>query len=261
MFGDIARQLRSVTENAFASQSSFKTVATFGMDNTVPFLMSILGITAHLEDFKPFDYYIANHFYYLNGEKFSTSRAHAIWVSDCQNLSAIEIDILRLYLMSIDVNTGVGHFVSPIYRIFLDETQLWLNEYVLMPAQQLQITNCSSESLSADRLEKVKALFAQQELSLHPRNFAPCLFMKGLDFWLQHAKSINKNSADYWWWIKALTIYIYPIMPKIAENLWLTLGYRNSPLKNQFSALPEKPGYIEKQVMNHFVNHFTNVGQ
>lgn len=82
MFGELAGKLMGINKNAFAHDADVVTICSFGIDNALPFLSSVLGISHGCPQYKSFDYYLVNYFYYLDGSKFSTSRQHMIGVED-----------------------------------------------------------------------------------------------------------------------------------------------------------------------------------
>lgn len=80
--------------DAFSEGSGVMTVTSLGLDNCgdVPASVSMAIAMGR----RPFDYCYGSHFLNLNGEKFSTSRNHAVFVSRVS--SNVSTDCLRLYL-------------------------------------------------------------------------------------------------------------------------------------------------------------------
>ncbi|MBL4648003.1 MAG: class I tRNA ligase family protein [Gammaproteobacteria bacterium] len=103
--------------NAFAHDSNVTTIASFGHDNAIVFLASILGITYHLPNLKPFDAYLVNQFLLLDNEKFSTSRRHAIWVDNITQ--SHDVDVVRYFLTTIDINQQSGNFSRQYFDDFI----------------------------------------------------------------------------------------------------------------------------------------------
>lgn len=96
--GERYKQIRNSETNPFYKDSGVKTILSFGIDNTIPFLVGATGCGLAQNKFKPLDAYIVNYFYDLDGSKFSTSRNHVIWGGDIVTLGNASSDIVRLYL-------------------------------------------------------------------------------------------------------------------------------------------------------------------
>ena len=73
---------RTGSGNPFRTETGVITVNGFGVDNTVSHLVGIQAVALALPDRRPFDRFLINDFYLLEGEKFSTSRGHAVWAAD-----------------------------------------------------------------------------------------------------------------------------------------------------------------------------------
>lgn len=73
-------------------------VTVYGFDNISAYLTGMLPILNELGHKKTIDIQFVNIFILLNGKKFSTSKSHAIWVSNIIRGNKISIDILRLFL-------------------------------------------------------------------------------------------------------------------------------------------------------------------
>ncbi len=117
---------------ADAPQDDWKIVHFLGYDNT--FYHSILGPalykTANPEWTPDVDYNV-NEFYLLDGDKFSTSRRHAIWGKDI--LSPASVDAVRFYLAQTRPETRRTNFTLAEYEAVVQETlvgswQGWLND-------------------------------------------------------------------------------------------------------------------------------------
>lgn len=238
MFGEIAAKLLGTDKNVFAKDSSVVTISSFGIDNAVPFLSSSLGISAACEEYKPFDYYVVNYFYYLDGSKFSTSRRHAIWVDDVikQNIFS---DIVRLYLTSINVRQKTGHFISSDFIKFYNETVDWIEQFIFKALQLLPEVN--AYTYDSHLKQQFFSLFAIQERALQVDNFLPHIAVNAIGVWLKQGKKLHPQSDNYFWWLKALTLFIYPFMPKLGEAIWKALGYQYLPSREDFFAQPTQP--------------------
>jgi methionyl-tRNA synthetase len=239
MLGQMAAELAKTSKNALASDSDIVTIAAFGIDNTIPVLGSIVGITAGLPQYKSFDYYLVNHFLDLDGSKFSTSRRHAIWVDDVINKLGGSSDIVRLYLASIDVRNQGGNFVSSDFVQYYNSTIGWIDRLVVQAAKNLpaRIIHAAESAL----LGQLDTLLSRQANLLKPENFQPHEAVTVIDQWLDFAEYSQLSSESTFWWLKGLTLLAYPFMPRLGQTLWSTLGYTGEPTINQFQAPPKFP--------------------
>lgn len=233
MLGEKAGQLFKINKNAFAHDSDVINIASFGIDNSIPILGSALGITSVVEEYRPFDHYIVNYFYYLDGKKFSTSQHHAIWVADICH-GKISSDIVRLYLASIDVRENIGNFVVADFIIFYNKTINWIERYILKTLPMLLKTS----GVDAVIHTQFQNLFTEYNKFLQPNHFYPHAAIKLIDKWLAYANIFTLNNENKFWWLKGLSIFIYPFMPKLAVMLWQALGYHGVPINYDFRALP-----------------------
>ncbi len=117
---------------AGAPQDDWKIVHFLGYDNT--FYHSILSPALYKlasPDWTPDVDYHMNEFYLLDGEKFSTSRRHAIWGKDI--LGPHSVDGIRFYLALTRPETHRTNFTRQEYERVVGETltgtwQGWLND-------------------------------------------------------------------------------------------------------------------------------------
>lgn len=101
MLGDaVASRLGS---DPFSPGSDVVTVAFGGLDSAFGWL-ALHGLTGESIPFRPFDHVVVNRFLLLDGEKFSTSRRHAIRVHDALDVG-VDVDALRLLLSRVAPGT------------------------------------------------------------------------------------------------------------------------------------------------------------
>ncbi|CAM2887763.1 methionyl-tRNA synthetase [Legionella steigerwaltii] len=244
MFGEIAGNLMGINQNAFAVDSEVITISSFGIDNSLPFLSSALGISAGCPQYKPFDYYLVNYFYYLDGSKFSTSRQHMIGVDDAINQKGLSSDLIRLYLASIDVRNQTGNFVLDDFIHYYNKTIDWLEHYIAQGILRLPevVTSICEERLQ----HQLHDLFAIQEHALQPNHFFPHLGIRSLNDWMILGQNLERSSNDYFWWLKGFTLVIYPYMPELGEKIWNALGYNELPVQADFFSKPPRP--LQKEI-------------
>jgi methionyl-tRNA synthetase len=115
-----------------APQDDWKIVHFLGYDNT--FYHSILGPALYKvanPEWTPDVDYNVNEFYLLDGDKFSTSRRHAIWGKDI--LGPDTVDGIRYYLALTRPETSRTNFTVEDYERVVEQTlagtwQRWLND-------------------------------------------------------------------------------------------------------------------------------------
>lgn len=238
LMGDIFAELVGDNKNAFSIDSNVITLCTFGLDNAVPFLASILGITTHCTQYKPFDYYLINYFYHLNGSKFSTSRNHAIWAKDIFEHFNGNSDFIRLFLALINVRDQVGNFETDACIQFYNIQSDWLNNFIINPL--LSLTRPKNNNIDESILKYLEELFIHQQSHLQPHNYLPHEAAKLVIHWQEFIKGYPLNHHSYFWLLKGFTILAYPFMPKLCEQLWQSLGYEGEPIALNFNLLPDK---------------------
>lgn len=117
---------------ADAPQDDWKIVHFLGYDNTFyhSILSPVLYSLASPGWIPDVDYHV-NEFYLLDGDKFSTSRGHAIWGKDV--LGPDTVDGIRFYLALTRPETTRTNFTMDNYRLAVRDTlvgtwQRWLND-------------------------------------------------------------------------------------------------------------------------------------
>ncbi|WP_131781143.1 class I tRNA ligase family protein [Legionella gresilensis] len=236
MLGELLGKIEGNNHNAFAIDSSTITIASFGHDNFIPFISSILGISSYLTEYKPFDFYLINYFFNLNGLKFSTSRRHAIWVDDVINRQQLSSDIIRLYLASIDIRTSSGNFSSQDFLIFYNQTLNWQNQLVLK--MQAMLPDSQPNSCEPDLKEHLLKLLDINRQVLQPNHFFPHQAVKTISLWLKLANQLPSHTSSNFWWLQAFSLFILPFMPRLGQGLWRALGYPDQPSLQQLFNKP-----------------------
>lgn len=239
MFGEIAAQHLNQPGNAFSFDSPVQTIATFGIDNAIPFLASTLGITHVCREFKPFDYYIVNHFYLLEGSKFSTSRRHAIWANDFDGSEDLTIDCVRVYLSSINVREKQGNFIWDEFISCARRIQHCL-EHVVIPGLNAA-SSIAMRTINPAMIRSLESALTTQSQAMHPAHYAPHVAAELIDEWMRNGEKIDGGDvSNLFWWIKGLSLLIYPIMPALGQTIWSVLGYAGIPDSTDYTKRPER---------------------
>jgi methionyl-tRNA synthetase len=236
LMGEVSGQLNGSHKNAFAHDSDIITICTFGIDNAVPFLASILGISSNCPLYKPFDYYFVNYFYHLNGSKFSTSRDHAIWATDIIKQKNAQSDLVRLFLALIDVRHQVGNFDTEQFISFYNNNIHFLQDYIINPLKTLKKPEKSV--IDNQIIETLNHFLTKQHHALQVNHYMPHLAAKFILAWQEIMKSYDKNNSQYFWLIKGFILLAYPFMPEFSEIIWHALGYEGKPIIYYFDLIP-----------------------
>jgi methionyl-tRNA synthetase len=239
--GEICGKAAGLGGNAFHPQSGVTTVCSFGIDNAVPFFMFALGSALEDGSVKPFDHFLINHFFLLHGEKFSTSRNHAIWAGDIARATPAGSDAVRFFVA---LNNPAGeekNFDVDDFVAFINTTlaQDW-NHGVEHAWRRLSEPVGSAPGALMARLDE---LLQEQELALDPRQFDLARAANLADVWMKEHSSVCADSNSSYWWLKGLALLAYPIMPRFASATWTSLGHSSTPSFAVFTehARPQKP--------------------
>jgi len=221
---EIAQTALKSYQHPFSINSTVTTISCFGIDNAVPFLASTHGISSYCNQFKPFDYYLINYFYYLDGSKFSTSRRHAIWVNDLIYQQQRNSDIVRLFLASINVRDGIGNFCQTAFEQYYQAKIQQIAGIIATPIAATPF-DMANQQLQADCRNRLQ----RQEKYLSLSNYAPNHAVVDIEQWLTLSANYQDNCHDYYWWLKTLCVLSYPFMPIQAKQWWLQLGNTGEP--------------------------------
>lgn len=201
---------------AFGPSSDIVTITSFGIDNSMPYIVSVLAQMQALGNVKPFDHYLTNYFGTLDGKKFSTSRNHAIWALDASHLLDAKTDTIRAYLSKVNPQYGEADFSVAEFGAFKTQWEERLERNI---AAALSTTPAGS-----DNFDHLARLFEQRNAALDPARFALAEAMKPLEEWARLAD----NGATYAWAL-GFSVLAWPIMPELSERIWRTGGMPNLP--------------------------------
>lgn len=201
---------------AFSPESEIITIKSFGIDNSMPYIVSVLAIIQALGNVKPFDHYLTNYFSTLDRKKFSTSRNHAIWALDASHLLKAKTDTIRAYLCKVNPQHGETDFSIAEFNTF---KTLWEEhlEHNIMAA-------LSSICTQSDILGHLVKLFEQRNAALDPAHFTLAEAMKPLEEWLHLANNGITNT-----WGLGFSVLAWPIMPELSEHIWHMAGMPGLP--------------------------------
>ena len=204
------------------------TVASFGFDNSLPFLLGGLGIAMALPGYRPVDHMLLNHFMTLEGSKFSTSRNHVIWAGDLAGATGVGSDAIRAYLTSHSPDRASTDFSRAGFAAFRDTVLHGRWREAVDRAWQCQPAQGALPGRLAERLD---GLLAAQERALDPTDHDMPAVMAAVHSWVDDAA----ETADSRWWLRGLGLIAWPVLPEFAGQLWRSLGLTGDPLVERFT--------------------------
>ena len=208
--------------------SAPRTVAAFGFDNSLPFLLGGLGLAMAIPGYRPMDHMLLNHFMTLDGSKFSTSRNHVIWAGDLAGTPGIGSDAIRAYLISHSPHQMSTDFSRSGFADFCDRVLHGRWQHAVERAWE----SPPAAGAPAERVvERLDDLLASQERALDPTDQDPAATMTAVHAWVDDAA----GTADPGWWLKGLALLAAPVLPEFAGRLWRSLGATGEPMVDRFT--------------------------
>jgi methionyl-tRNA synthetase len=254
--GELLAKRRGWELNPFARESSCTTVAGFGIDNAIPYLLGVLGSAIELGTVRPFDHYLTNHFYQLENAKFSTSRRHLVCASDLTEAGA-SADALRYFLAKVNPEKGKRNF-SP--ASFVETHNQTCRELGMRIERALpQVFQGSVGPLPTALANRLEEIYRVQALSLgFP---VPNLeqAVATLDAWQLAGAALGVGSAptgatsdelatQAYWWLKGFALLAWPFMPRVSSRIWRRLGHVDDPRQLGFTettrAIPDDTRWV-----------------
>lgn len=203
---------------AFGASSETITIMSFGIDNSMPYLVSLLA-QALACDIKPFDHYLTNYFGTLDGKKFSTSRNHAIWALDAHRLLNANTDTIRAYLAVVNPQHGETDFSVGDFGKFKVDWEDRLEENIKTAlAARPKRTDVPDIQLLARLLDARNA-------ALDPARFALSNAVKPVNHWMLLADNGGATRS----WALGLSVLAYPLMPDLSARIWCKEGMSGLP--------------------------------
>jgi methionyl-tRNA synthetase len=229
--------------NPFARESSFTTIAGFGIDNAIPYLVGVLGSALEIETLRPFDYYLTNQFYLLENAKFSTSRRHLVCATDLARAGA-RTDAQRYFLAKVNPEKARRNFSPGSFVATHNQTCRELGAQIERALREaLGGTVGALPAALGNRLEE---LYGVQALGLgFP---VPNLeqAVATVDAWQLAGAALGIGGAAggvgsdelatrAYWWLKGLALLAWPFMPQLSGQLWQRLGGVGDPRPRGFT--------------------------
>lgn len=230
--GERYRQLTGADANPFSVDSDVTCVLSFGIDNTVPFLVGAVGCALGQDVYKPVDHFLVNYFYDLDGSKFSTSRGHVIWGGDIVTLGRAEVDLVRAYLCRHNPEFGKENFRAAEFLELHNELGGRLNA---------EIAEASRLAAGADSYDDAVLRYLELELRTQADFLDPATFdLNGafscVERWLERTRAFTATPGAALGWLAGLSLLTYPILPNMARQVWSLLGLPGTPAIDRFTS-------------------------
>lgn len=203
------------------SLSPEKWIHFFGFDNSFHYLLFIPALLRALNPkAKLPDAVITNEFLLLDGQKFSTSRGHAIWADEFVG----NTDHLRLYLSQQRPSNFQADFTLENFRSFSLELEGQMQRLIARARLVAENSNERTQiHISHATLVNCNRFTRDLELFLAPMSFdlrrASRQLISFIDLTLQSFNSGQDIAADERLMLRVLATVMLPIMPTEAENI------------------------------------------
>ncbi|WP_207222777.1 class I tRNA ligase family protein [Herbihabitans rhizosphaerae] len=230
--GQVYAEMNSV-DYPFALDSDVLTTASCGTDNLVSGLASVLGGAMAHGDVKPFDRLLLNHLYNLEGQKFSTSRGHAIWVNDITKVPTVPVDSIRYFLALVNPEDEPASLnVSEFIDTHNNDLATALTAKAEIAAGKIRQGMTPEHTIGGTMATELALLFDRQEKALDAHHVSTATAARSIREWVHSTPP--SNSEDAYWWLKGLALLSSPIMPDLAGELWRSLGHSGEPTLAHF---------------------------
>lgn len=224
-------------KNAFDKDSKLKIAIAFGIDNTIPHIMTALALADCVPEYKSFDFFVPNYFYHLENDKFSTSREHVIWGADIINKTSVNTDAVRYYLINECPEEDATKFIIKDFihtnnQLLCNKLQKKVhNAWTLMKDSHIPVID---PNLDSKLFEIMKAQTECMTPPSHTIRYGNQLLMD----WVDYLDEIDQEQMI--WWIKGLALLASPIMPEFSDSIWNHLGNKGINIARFYEQKPFK---------------------
>jgi methionyl-tRNA synthetase len=203
--------------------------------------------------------FVVNEFYRLEGEKFSTSRSHAIWGREA--LDHLPADALRYYLCrdrpeSEQSNFRLRDFRDTAARQLAGRWQSWLLQLArrVRDGHDGAAPECAAPTANQERFAvELRQLLGAATRGYQEDGFSPRRVIAACDALVQAAGAFG--AAEAFWRREAadrrctavalelaaaatLAVLASPVMPGFGARLWSELGFASPPAPGDWPAEP-----------------------
>ncbi|MCG8422591.1 MAG: class I tRNA ligase family protein [Proteobacteria bacterium] len=259
--GELFRRQTGGERNALEVDSDIVTVIAYGVDVTVCFVFGTAGFAWEDGKHKPFDYYLGNEFLNLHGEKFSTSRRHVISGTMLTERTPATSDAIRYYLATIspddeETDFNIDDFIRTVNDELIEGLQATVERaFARLPAKRPERPPEAFVAAFRAAMVDMRARFELSSFRLHK---VPPL----VGNWMRIVKEVTEAAEEAgraeidaeagrceetaYWYLKALCVIAYPLMPGFFAQLWTRLGASGTPSLESFDVSTEPvPGPLQ----------------
>jgi methionyl-tRNA synthetase len=211
--------------NPLVAGSTVVSHMSFGIDNTVPYMVGGFGTTLAQRTYKPVDNVLTNYFYRLNGEKFSTSRRHVIWAGDAVEVGGADPDLLRAYLCHRNPGLAPANFEVAEFIDFHNDLAADIDDAVRSATAAL-VPGVGVDVVSA---EQIGAAMLKVDLSLTTAAHSLGAAYEVVREWLGRAGTMTQTPEGALGLLVGLAHVSAPVMPALAADLWRGLTGEDEP--------------------------------
>jgi methionyl-tRNA synthetase len=233
-------------------------VQFFGFDNSFYYaaLLPALFLAYDAEIRLP-KAFVTNEFYYLDGQKFSTSRNHRILGRELAGKAPR--DAVRYYLAATcpereETNFTLAGFHDAARRELLGSWEVWMHDLAERLAARWQNTVPSTGDWTEDHrrfYHRLRELSAEAAAAYEAAGFSPQRATRAMDTLVREARRFGQGEK-HWQGVatrteenrtgialevlalKVLGQIAAPILPELAERLWRALGQATGPGAGQW---------------------------
>ncbi|MFE2140785.1 class I tRNA ligase family protein [Streptomyces sp. NPDC059456] len=225
--GERYKELTGSALNPFEKGSRIRTVISFGVDNSVPFMVGAVGCALGQDRYKPVDSLLVNYFYDLEGSKFSTSRGHVIWGGDLVTLGGAEPDLARAYLCLRGPEYARAAFQVEEFLRFHNETGTRASTALQAAADRLFGHRATAPDPGV--LGRLERALTHQSAVLDPDTFDLAGAWTAVDRWIATAGALTATAGTAAAWLLGFSVLAAPVMPSLAQRVWELVGQPGTP--------------------------------
>ncbi|HEU4412531.1 MAG TPA: class I tRNA ligase family protein [Polyangiaceae bacterium] len=216
-------------------------VQFLGFDNTFYFSLAHLALALAAPGAPRPDAIVTNEFYYLDGQKFSTSRRHLIWAREL--VDKYGADNVRFFLARQAPETQVANFVEGAFR---QAVRAELHEPLRRLGARLGDGRAAPRALDEGAHRRFERFARRAERAYALETFSPREAAEAAANLLAYLADVADADADApaaELGLSYFCAHAHPLVPALAERLWAALGHAGEPRPDsarRLGALPAR---------------------
>lgn len=181
---------------------------------------------------KPFDRFVINHFYTLEGRKFSTSLRWAIWVEDLAARTRVPADAVRGFVASTNPVAGRTDFDRDAFCRFVNGPYATVRRHVAEAIGGPLAARVPTD----ETVRAAEAAWRDAQRAMDFATFDPTAMAGIVERWSARFDGA-RAAGDLYGWTKGFALLAWPLMPALAQTAWRALGLRGEPNAGDFARL------------------------